>query len=104
MKIAVSSQNRRTVTPHPGRCRRFWVYEVEGGEVQGKELKEIPREQPLFENRPDVPEFIRDYDVLLVPSMGEGLPKRVARYGVRALITEEEDPDAAVAAFLRGAA
>jgi predicted Fe-Mo cluster-binding NifX family protein len=103
MKIAVSSQNRRTVTSHPGRCRRFWVYEVEGGEIQGKELKEIPREETLYENRPEVPEFIRDYDVLLVPSMGEGLPDRLARYGVRALITEEEDPDAAVEAFLKSA-
>jgi predicted Fe-Mo cluster-binding NifX family protein len=29
MKIAVTSQNRREITEHAGRCRRFWVFDVE---------------------------------------------------------------------------
>jgi len=31
MKIAVASQNFRTVTPHAGRTRRFLVYEPSRG-------------------------------------------------------------------------
>ena len=34
MKIAVTSQNFRTITPHAGTTRRFLVYEAaEGGEL-----------------------------------------------------------------------
>jgi len=29
MKVAVSSQNFRTVTAHAGKCRRFIVYELQ---------------------------------------------------------------------------
>jgi hypothetical protein len=32
MKIAVTSQNRKTITSHAGKCRKFWVYEVEDAE------------------------------------------------------------------------
>ena len=36
MKIAVTSQNRKTVTGHAGKCRKFWIYEVEGSAVISK--------------------------------------------------------------------
>jgi hypothetical protein len=29
MRIAVTSQNRREITEHAGRCRNFWVFDVE---------------------------------------------------------------------------
>ena len=45
MKIAVTSQNRRTITEHAGKCRKFWVYDIEQGQVTGKTLLELPIEQ-----------------------------------------------------------
>lgn len=27
MKIAVASQNRKDITGHTGRCRKFWIYQ-----------------------------------------------------------------------------
>ena len=29
MKIAVTSQNRSSITKHVGRCRKFWTYGVD---------------------------------------------------------------------------
>lgn len=45
MKIAVTSQNRKTVTGHAGRCLKFWVYDTVGAEVRSKTLLELPIEQ-----------------------------------------------------------
>jgi predicted Fe-Mo cluster-binding NifX family protein len=35
MKIAVTSQNRRDITGHAGRCRNFRVFDVDQGIVLG---------------------------------------------------------------------
>ena len=33
MQIAVTSQNRKTVTEHAGKCRKFWIYDIKTGRV-----------------------------------------------------------------------
>jgi predicted Fe-Mo cluster-binding NifX family protein len=38
-RIGITSQNRRTVTGHAGRCRRFWVYDVKDGQVLERRLR-----------------------------------------------------------------
>jgi len=55
MKIAVTSQNRKLVTKHAGRCRRFWVYRVEEGQVADKSLLELSKEQSFHDSEPDAP-------------------------------------------------
>lgn len=45
MLIAVTSQNRRTVTEHAGRCRKFRIFTVEQGRVSGEEWLELAKEQ-----------------------------------------------------------
>ncbi len=29
MKIAVTSQNRKTITDHAGKCRKFWLFDID---------------------------------------------------------------------------
>jgi len=36
MKIAVTSQNRREITRHAGKCSKFWIYEVSDGKIGEK--------------------------------------------------------------------
>lgn len=102
MRIAVASQNRRTVTDHTGRCRRFWIYEVTQDTVQGRELLELPKEQSFHATPADAAHPLDDVDVLICGGMGEGLVRRLSARGIRGLVTPESDPDLAVAAFLGG--
>lgn len=102
MRIAVASQNRRTVTDHTGRCRRFWIYEVANDTVQGKELLELPKEQSFHATPADAAHPLDDVDVLICGGMGQGLQRRLAARGIRGLATPETDPDRAVTAFLDG--
>ena len=102
MKIAVTSQNRRTVTSHAGRCRRFWIYAVEEGAVAGRELLELPREQSFHESRAREPHPLDGIDALISQGMGEGLIQRLAGMGARGYLTEASDPDEAVRHWLEG--
>ncbi len=102
MKIAVTSQNRRTVTEHAGRCRKFWVYQVVDGEVQSKRLLELPKEQSFHDSPRSVPHPLDTVDVLISGGMGRGLERRLHERGIEAVVTRETDPDQATQAYLEG--
>ena len=101
MKIAVTSQNRKTITGHAGKCRKFWIYEVEGHQVKGKALLELPKEESFHESH-GRPHPLDDADVLITGGMGPGMVSRMKARGTEGLITTETDPDRAVAAYLDG--
>jgi predicted Fe-Mo cluster-binding NifX family protein len=102
MKIAVASQNRKAITGHTGRCRKFWLYEVENGVVAGKELLELPKERCFHETPRFQPSPLDGVQLLIAGGMGSGLVRRLEERNIRALITPETDPDKAVNDFLNG--
>jgi predicted Fe-Mo cluster-binding NifX family protein len=101
-KIAVASQNRRNVTGHAGKCRKFWLYDIEDKAVKGKTMLELPREQSFHEHTGAEPHPLQGVQVLITGGMGEGLARRLAGMGIEGLVTPETDPDRAVAAWLAG--
>jgi predicted Fe-Mo cluster-binding NifX family protein len=101
MKIAVASQNRKTITGHAGRCRKFWIYEVKGREVKDKSLMELPIGQSLHESH-DQPHPLDDMHALITGGMGQGLVRRLSSMGIEGLVTSETDPDKAIADYLLG--
>ncbi len=65
MKIAVTSQNFRTVTGHAGKARRFLVFEADGGEVREVERLDLPKEMSFHELQGDAPHPVDGVDVLV---------------------------------------
>jgi predicted Fe-Mo cluster-binding NifX family protein len=102
MKIAVTSQNRKTITGHAGKCRKFWVYELQGQEIKAKNLLELALEQSFHESAHDQPHPLDGVAVLISGGMGFGLQNRLKQKGILALATSETDPDSAITAWLNG--
>jgi predicted Fe-Mo cluster-binding NifX family protein len=102
MKIAVASQNRREVTGHTGRCRKFWFYDIEQGQVLNKILLELPKEQSLHDSSRHASHPLEIADVLISAGMGQGLVRRLEAWGIEAVVTPEPNPDVAVAHYLAG--
>lgn len=101
MKIAVTSQNFRTVTPHAGRTRRFLVYRAEpAGEPGEIDRLDLPKELAMHEFHQDGPHPLNTVDVIIAGSFGDGFARRMARRGIRAVTTEKADPKEAVRDFL----
>jgi single-strand selective monofunctional uracil DNA glycosylase len=103
MKIAVGSQNRKSVTGHAGRTRRFAVWHVDPGAepVQGEWI-ELPKELAFHEFHGEGPHPIDGVDVLIVGGAGPGFVRRLAARGVRVVQTSESDPAKAVRDYLAG--
>lgn len=100
LRIAVTSQNRKTVTEHAGKCRKFWIYQTHAGEVVDKSLLELSLEQSLHEWDASGKHPLESVDVLITASAGDGMRSRLAAWGVETVVTDQTDPDAVVASFL----
>ena len=102
IKIAVTSQNFRTVTNHAGRARRFLVYLAEAGKPPVEvERFDLPKEMAIHElGGADVSHPLDTVDVLISNSFGAGFARNMARRGIIASLTDESDPLRAVEEYL----
>lgn len=103
MRIAVTSQNLRTVTGHAGVNRRFMVWEVAPDQEPVREEDiNLPKELAFHNfHRPD-PHPLDSVDVLITGGCGDGFVRRLAERGVTVVRTSESDPAAAVRGYLNG--
>lgn len=100
MKIAITSQNRKSITGHAGKCRNFWIYQVEAGQLAGKQLIELAIDQSFHASHHEKIEALAEINVLITGSMGGGLYQRLMQQGILPIITDQNNPDEAIAAFL----
>jgi predicted Fe-Mo cluster-binding NifX family protein len=103
MRIAVTSQNFRTVTGHAGRARRFIVFEA-GGAAPPAEVARLDLDvgMTIHGFDPRVAHPLDSMDVLITAGAGEGFVRHLAARGVRVVATGESDPRRAVEAYLAG--
>ena len=103
MRIAVSSQNFRTVTGHAGRARRFLVFEADG-EAPLREVERLDLDATMaihgYDHQAAHP--LDGMNVLITGGAGEGFVRHLAARGVQVVATDESIPELAVAAFLAG--
>lgn len=102
MKIAVTSQDRTHVTEHAGHCRRFWIYDVNEQAIAQKAFVDVAKDQTFHAFSGNIPAHLADVQVLIAGGMGQSLTQRLARHGIAGLVTPEQEPDAAVSAYLAG--
>lgn len=102
MKIAVTSQNFRTITGHAGKSRRFLVYTADaGGAPVEAERLDLPKTMSLHEyHEDDHPLFA--CDVLITAGCGDNFRRRMDSHGVKVVATAATDPLDTVARWLRG--
>ena len=104
MRIAVTSQNFRTITGHAGKTRRFLVFEVDpSGEPREVERLDLPSGMSLHDHHgSEHPLFALGLDALITQGAGQGFIGRLGRAGIAVHATSETDPVTAVQALSRG--
>ena len=102
MKIAVTSQNFRTITPHAGKCRRFLIL---GRDDQGTLVEldrlDLPKAMAMHEFK-GLQHPLFEFDVLLTASAGQGFIRRLQQEQVQVICTSATDPYRAAADYLEG--
>lgn len=104
MRIAVTSQNFRTITGHAGKTRRFLIYEVGDDDTATEaERLDLPNGMAMHDHHgSDHPLFALGLDTLITGGAGNGFVQRMARNGIAVTTTSETDPLKAVRAVAAG--
>ena len=104
--IAITSQNKKRITKHAGKCDFLYIYTINDKEilsVETLELKENEKLHSIFHGLSDISESpIFKYDILLTGSIGPGAVAKLKNKGVLAYSVNERDPKTAVEKFIAG--
>lgn len=102
MKIAVTSQNFRTVTAHAGKTRRFLIYDISCPCTPRKvDRLDLPMEMAFHTFRGDR-HPIDGMTALITAGAGEGFRKRMVQRGIELVVTGESDPLQAIVDYTQG--
>ena len=122
MKIAVITDDGKTISQHFGRARQYLVVTVEGGRILGQELRDkvghhtfAPHQpasdphagphgfDPVSRNRhAQMLGTIQDCQAVLAGGMGLGMQQNLEEVGIRPVLTDLQDIQEAVQAFIDG--
>lgn len=122
MKIAVITDDGKTISQHFGRAPYYQVVEIINGEVVDREMRDkighsqfSHREQrhvdpekgsgtdPASHSKHErMAEVISDCDALICGGMGRGAYQSMETFGIKPIVTKIENVDEAIEAYLKG--
>lgn len=124
MKVAIATDDNRTVSPHFGRAQYYLVYEIQDGKILGKETRpksshshhEIvelhPEERSPAEQSHDAASEgsihdkmlsnVRDCEAIIARGMGAGMYLSIRQLGIKPYITSTAIADDAIQAYING--
>ena len=105
--VAITSQNKKTVTKHAGECRNYLVYTIDNDSIIDKKVLELQDNEILkytfHEDKSANPKnLLFDVDFLLTGSIGHGGVNKLAKQNVTAYIIKEKDPEIAIDKLMKG--
>ncbi|MCK5639000.1 MAG: hypothetical protein KAH67_09820 [Flavobacteriaceae bacterium] len=105
--VAITSQNKKTITKHAGECRNYLLYTIENDIVKDKKILELQDNEILkytfHEDKSSNPKnLLFDVDILLTGSIGPGGVNKLAIQNVTAYVIKEKDPDIAIEKLING--
>lgn len=113
-KIAVATDDGKTVAGHAGRCRGFLIFEAEGPEIKAKRLIDNPHTRHWDALRSgqehehghgdhaSLTGALEDCQAVIAGGMGPRLVRDFEALRIACLITQEQDAEQTVKAHLEG--
>lgn len=112
MRVAVASDDGKTIASHFGRTRGFLIYDIEGGEIRNREYIEntftgharglsdaghgVDRHGPILE-------ALKGCEAVISHGMGRRIYDDLRNAGISAYVVNETDADVALSLYLRNA-
>ena len=124
MKIAVITDDEKTISMHFGRAPYYLVFTIEGNQIVARDLRDklghrqFANEPGQYEEHNDprghgfgnqaedkhtrMIESIKDCDVIIARGMGRGAYISMEQANIRPFVTDIADAEAAVKAYIEG--
>lgn len=106
-KVAITSEDKSTISGHIGKCNHFFVYEIDDNGSFTKSSLELNENQILHysfheDPSPEPQNPLFEMNMILANDLGEGAVNNLARQRVAAHQIMEQDPDEAIKKLVEG--
>ncbi len=116
MKVAVVTDDLKTISPHFGRAQHYLVYDIEADVIRGREVRDKmghgPDAEERLHHRDAGPEMtaihgtmlsaVRDCEVIISRGMGGPMYESIVEAGMKGFVTRLQLADDAVKALIAG--
>ena len=115
MKVAVPTLDGTSISPHFGRSKSFFVFEVDGGKIAGRSVRDNTftahakgecnegHDHNHAHGHGEIVEALRDCESVLCYGMGWRAAEALKEGGVNAFILQQEmSPEEAVEKYISG--
>lgn len=114
MKIAVATNNQRTVTGHIGRCRSFMIFEINGNDIISKEVRASTfthhrkdgghhhHHEEGEHHHGDLVRGLKDCSYLISNGGGWRMVEELKKENINTIFTERDEIDTIVQKFIKG--
>lgn len=92
MKVAITCQNRKTVSSHAGKCTHFFLFDTQKDMRQLERSIVLSPQQMFRHHRLNEEHPLMIADALITGSIGEGLIRQWQQAGKKVYVTAELDP------------
>lgn len=100
MKVAITCQNRKTVSAHAGKCCYFLLFDTEKDLTQAEQAIVLQAQQMFRHQKLSNEHPLIIADALITAGIGEGLHKQWQQLGKKVYVSHEPDPVIALQAAL----
>ena len=117
MKIAIPTNNQKTLSPHIGLCKGFLVIDMDTNEkffIRNPVIEKIQSENINLKDLPEgnrglgtgrtIPPLLAEagVDVLVADEFGEGMLRNLESEGIKAIITDKKNIDEIISDIKEG--
>jgi len=111
MKIAIASDDEKTISSHFGRTKGFCIFEVEGKEIKSQQYRPntftghargLEGAGHEFDRHTPILEALKDCKAVIAHGMGRRIRDDLIGIGIEVLVTEETDVKKALNLYLSG--
>lgn len=110
MKIAIASDDEKTISSHFGRARGFVVFDIEGNEIKGREYRlntfsghaRGSEEEHESDHHKAILNALNDCKVVISKGMGKRIYDDLKSIGIEVYITDETDVKRALELYING--
>jgi len=107
MKVAVASDDEKTIASHFGRTRGFLIFEIENDKIKDKEYRQNTFTGHAVgmhgvDRRNQIYEALKDCKAVIACGMGMKIYDYLKQQNINVFVTEERDAEKAAELYIKG--
>lgn len=102
MKIAITTNDRKTISEHFGRSKYFMIFEIDKGQIKSREERTNFGRDHSHHNHLAIVKILEDCSDILCINLGMRIYNDLSSIGIKIQLVDEKNIEDAIKLFIEG--